>query len=141
MQQIQEITSQYELLASYGTNGLTEEHKQAIKELKELEEIIFFFDGDEAGRTGAAARANELKEIIQGVQISYVETPEGEDINSLSIGHEAGIFTELLQNRKPFFFSTELKFFQMKQPLKRAFNLLHENYTRSDLQSKVIPCM
>ncbi len=102
LQQISGITKNYELLASYGTNGITDEHKQAIKELKDLEEIIFFFDGDEAGRTGANARAGELREIIAGIKISYVETPEGEDINSLSTGHEPGIFTELLNNRKPF---------------------------------------
>ena len=108
LQQIPAITKDYELLASYGTNGITEEHKIAIQELKELEEIIIFFDGDDAGRTGANARAKELKAIVSGTNITYVETPEGEDINSLSIGHEAGIFTELLTNRKVFSFSTEI---------------------------------
>jgi DNA primase len=114
LQQIPAITKDYELLAAYGTNGITEEHKQAIKELKELEEIIFFFDGDEAGRSGAEARAKELQELLPGIKITHVETPEGEDINSLSIGHppvggqvKAGIFTELLNNRKPFSFSVE----------------------------------
>lgn len=109
LQQIPEIINQYELLAAYGTNGLTDEHKAAIQELKELEEIIFFFDGDEAGRSGANARANEIREIIPGIKMTQVETPKGEDINSLSLGHEPEIFTELLQNRKPFSFSTEEK--------------------------------
>ena len=36
-----------------------------------------------------------------------VETPEGEDINSLSQGHDSGIFTHLLENRKSFFLSIE----------------------------------
>jgi DNA primase len=39
------ITVQYNVLALFGTNGLTEEHQEAIKDLKELEEVIFFFDG------------------------------------------------------------------------------------------------
>ena len=41
--QIPEITNNYEILSLYGTNGLTEEHKTAIKDLQNLEEIIFFF--------------------------------------------------------------------------------------------------
>ncbi|UXE67864.1 MAG: toprim domain-containing protein [Chryseotalea sp. WA131a] len=47
--QSSEITANYTILSCYGTNGLTEEHQQAIKELEQLGEIIFFFDGDEAG--------------------------------------------------------------------------------------------
>ena len=38
------ITQQYSIVAAYGTNGLTEEHQEAIRNLKELEEVIFFFD-------------------------------------------------------------------------------------------------
>ena len=38
------------VLALYGTNCLTEEHQQAIQSLAELEEVIFFLNGDEAGR-------------------------------------------------------------------------------------------
>src|SRR5690606_13655251 len=37
------------VLALYGTNGLTEEHREAIGSLAELREIVLFFDGDEAG--------------------------------------------------------------------------------------------
>ncbi|QYS91764.1 hypothetical protein JJC04_03345 [Flavobacterium covae] len=35
-------STNYKILSLYGVNGLTEEHIQAIKELKELNEIIFF---------------------------------------------------------------------------------------------------
>ncbi len=136
LQQILEITNQYELLASYGTNGITEEHKQAITELKELEEIIFFLDGDDAGRSGAEARAQELHEIKPEIKITHVETPEGEDINSLSIGHEPGIFIELLNNRKPFgpaqdipfSFSTEtLSYEKEKNLITQSFSNLKIN--------------
>ncbi|MBX9853170.1 MAG: DNA primase, partial [Cytophagaceae bacterium] len=34
--QIEEVSKEYSLLALYGTNGLSEEHTEAIKELKEL---------------------------------------------------------------------------------------------------------
>lgn len=108
LQQIPTITEEYNLLTSYGTNGITSEIKTAIQELKELEEIIIFFDGDEPGREGSNARAEELHKLLPQIKISQVETPESEDINSLSLGHEPEIFTELLNNRKPFLFSEEI---------------------------------
>jgi DNA primase len=97
----------FEILALYGTNGFTKDHKQAIAELKELEEIILFFDGDEAGREAMNRIAPELLLINEKIKISYVETPLCEDVNSLSIGHDSEIFTHLINNRKPFSFSTE----------------------------------
>jgi DNA primase catalytic core len=97
--QIPEITNEYELLSCYGTNGLTEEHKQAIKELQNLEEIIFFFDGDKAGNEAIEKYQKELSELMLSVKLSKVETPEGEDVNSLSVAYDNEIFTHLLENR------------------------------------------
>jgi DNA primase catalytic core len=105
--QILEITKNFAILALYGTNGFTNEHKQAILELKELKEIILFFDGDEAGTEAVKNIAAELKQINEKLIITVVETPENEDVNSLLQGHEPEIFTHLLENRKPFSFSTE----------------------------------
>ena len=96
------ITSQYEVLALYGTNGLTAEHLESIKELKELEGIILFLDGDEAGRKAAANYSKEFKTQYPTLKISKVNTPKGEDINSLLDGHTAEIFTELLESRTIF---------------------------------------
>ena len=39
----------FETLALYGTNGLTSEHFKAITKLENLQEIILFLDGDQAG--------------------------------------------------------------------------------------------
>jgi DNA primase len=112
--QLPEITKEYEILALYGTNGLTDEHKQAIKEwagegLPDPKgwEIVLFFDGDEAGREAIIKQAETLHQLIPKVKITYTETPEGEDANSLSVSYEPEIFTHLLQTRKPFLFSTE----------------------------------
>lgn len=112
--QLPEITKSFTMLALYGTNGFTEEHSQAIAELKELKEVILFFDGDEAGTEAVKEIAAEIKQINEALQLSVVEMPEGEDVNSLSIGHpsvdghgEPEIFTHLLENRKPFLFSSE----------------------------------
>ena len=107
LQQLPEITKDYAILALYGTNGFTDEHRQAIAELKELREVILFFDGDEAGEEATKHIAGELKQISEKLIITVVDTPEGEDVNSLLQGHESEIFTHLLENRKPFILSTE----------------------------------
>jgi DNA primase len=107
LQQLPEITKDFSILALYGTNGFTDDHKQAISELKELKEIILFFDGDEAGSEAVKNIAGELKQISEKLIITVVDTPEDEDVNSLLQGHEREIFTHLLENRKPFLFSIE----------------------------------
>ena len=93
------------VLAMYGTNGFTKEHEVAIKELSELQEVIMFFDGDEAGKSAIEKYKVKLQELRPDVKISYVDTPEGEDINSLVQGHEKEILTHLISNR--LFFSIE----------------------------------
>lgn len=105
--QIPEIKAEYSILACYGTNGLTDEHLRAIKELNKLEEIIFFFDGDTPGREGVKKYQEELLNELPGVKLTTVETPEGEDVNSLLQGHTIEIFTHLLENRKEFFLLNE----------------------------------
>ena len=101
--QIPEITVDYEILSCYGTNGLTGEHLQAIKELKRLEEIIFFFDGDKAGTGAIKKYREELLKELPGIKLSATETPENEDTNSLLQGHDPGILIHLLESRKNLF--------------------------------------
>lgn len=120
--QIPEITSKYELMSCYGTNNFTAEHQTAIKNLQALKEVILFYDGDKAGRAAIEAHAKIIKEtcgersrsIKPQIKISYVETPDNEDINSLLQGHEMAVFTELLSNRKPFDFAQDKFFLSME---------------------------
>ena len=115
--QIPEIAEEYEILSCYGTNGLTEEHKQAIKEWAinppthkasaDKKEIIFFFDGDQAANEAIQKYHQELSELLPGIKLTSVETPQEEDINSLSISHEEEIFTHLLETRKDLFLLNE----------------------------------
>jgi DNA primase len=109
--QVSEITANYTILSCYGTNGLTEEHQQAIKELEQLGEIIFFFDGDEAGTKAVHKYSEEIKQLKPGVKITSVNTPEGEDVNSLAQGHDPGILAHLIEKRNDpnFIFSIESK--------------------------------
>lgn len=95
-----EVRQDYTILSAYGTNRLTEEHIKAIQELKELKEIIFFFDGDEAGKKAVAKYTEALREVIPSVRISSVHTPEGEDINSLYLKYDVNCLLTLLQERK-----------------------------------------
>jgi len=102
--EVEEIKKNYEVLALYGTNGLTDEHKKSIGKLAFLEEIVLFFDGDEAGRKASEKYNEELKDICR---ISKVNTPDGEDINSLIIGHENEVLLHLINERESFIFHLE----------------------------------
>jgi DNA primase len=95
-------------LALYGTNGFTAEHEQAIKALPHLQEVILFFDGDEAGRKAVEKYSQQLKTMNSGVIISSVNTPEGEDPNSLVQSHTPEILTHLIDQRD-ILFSNENK--------------------------------
>jgi DNA primase len=99
--QIEEITSQFNILTAYGTNGLTKEHKSAIMGLKQLKEIIFFFDGDEAGRTAVKTHSEEMQKLLPSVTITTVETPQDEDVNSLWVKYGKEAIMQLIQERKP----------------------------------------
>ncbi|HKK63087.1 MAG TPA: CHC2 zinc finger domain-containing protein [Bacteroidales bacterium] len=85
------------ILSAYGTNGLTTEHKAAIAELNNLQEIIFFFDGDKAGQQGAAKYSEELAK--QGIKTSIVCTPPSEDVNSLWVNYGKEAILQLIEER------------------------------------------
>jgi DNA primase len=106
--QIESITKEYEVLSCYGTNGLTSEHTEAISQLKQLEEIIFFFDNDEAGRKAISKYGEMLKADYPKLKLSQAE-PINKDINETLQGHDETVFIELLDKRTelPFSFSTE----------------------------------
>jgi hypothetical protein len=107
--QISEITSQYSIIAAYGTNGLNDEIKNSIKELKQLQEIIFAFDNDEAGKIAVEKYSKELNELLPSVSISSVTTPL-KDVNETAQAHEdETIFTQLINERTNLFLSSENK--------------------------------
>jgi len=94
------------VLALYGTNGFTAEHERAVKELEQLEEVVLFFDGDEAGKAAVEKYKIKLQELRKDIKISCVNTPQGEDINSLVVSHEPEILKHLIEQRE-FIFSNE----------------------------------
>ncbi|PQL93343.1 toprim domain-containing protein, partial [Apibacter adventoris] len=95
----------YSLLACYGVNGFTKEHRDAIRELKQLEEVIIMFDMDEAGKKGAEQIRSKILElrkesskVDQKIKISQVELPN-KDVNEVLQLHEKEIFRELINKR------------------------------------------
>lgn len=121
------LTSQYSILACYGTNGLTDEHLDALSAwaapphppsgspLKggeggpESPEIIFFFDGDSAGREAVKKHSFALHQLLPHVCISTVPTPDGEDINSFYNNYPQSGIQQLLSERVIVYQASESK--------------------------------
>ena len=131
--QIDEIVNKYSVLACYGTNGLNDEILKAIKNLPELEEVIFFFDGDKAGNEAVKKYTEVIRELQPKVTISQVQTPEYEDANSLIMGHEKEILIHLIEQRKEIVFSfsiedkTEKKLSSSSSQLPAIIEILKQN--------------
>jgi DNA primase len=104
--QIEEITKNHSVLACYGTNGLNEEIQNAIKELKQLEEIIFCFDNDDAGKEAVNKYGAMFMSEYKNLKITALKLPN-KDINETLQLHENEIVVELLAQRKSFLFSSE----------------------------------
>jgi hypothetical protein len=103
-----EIITHYEILALYGTNGLTDEHLQAIAGLNDLQEIILMLNADEPGETATAKHAGTLKSLLPHITISKVTLPAGEDINSVLCTHDdAKVLSDLIEQRTEIFVSIE----------------------------------
>ncbi|MBN2660364.1 MAG: toprim domain-containing protein, partial [Tannerellaceae bacterium] len=137
--QIPEITARFETLSCYGVNGLTAEILQAIKELQNLEEIVFFFDGDKAGNEAVTKYQEELFNELPGVKLSTVETPEGEDVNSLFLNYDKDAILQLIDERKLFLLSeeTEVEPPEIPQEIKGRLNTSNPEfitYTTQELQ-------
>ncbi|WP_294201005.1 CHC2 zinc finger domain-containing protein, partial [uncultured Chryseobacterium sp.] len=104
-------TELVEVISCFGANGLNDEILSAIKGLAELEEIIFCFDQDKAGKEAVEKYAKLLQADLltasQTVGLSFVELP-CKDVNETLQLHDEEIFVKLLEERK-FIFSDEIE--------------------------------
>ena len=105
--QIDEVVKNYSIIACYGTNGLNEEIQKAILELTELEEIIFAFDNDDAGKEAVNKYGAKFMKDYPSIKITALNLPN-KDINETLQLHENEIIIELLEQRKSFLFSSEM---------------------------------
>ncbi len=99
------------LLALYGTNGLTVEHRTAIAELPRLREIILALDNDAAGRTATERLTAELHALRPRLTITRLPLPEGADVNQVAVAAGTDLverFEELLVGREVLLRPTEL---------------------------------
>jgi DNA primase len=95
------IVDNYSVLALYGTNGLTSEHRAALANLKDLEEIVLMLDGDEAGQKASEKLGDFLAKEYPNTIIKIVELPNDTDVNELWVNHlSEGLFLELLQESR-----------------------------------------
>ncbi|NJK96359.1 MAG: hypothetical protein HC905_16895 [Bacteroidales bacterium] len=99
MLQCTDALSCVSILAAYGTNGLTTEHIQAINQLQNLQEIIFFFDGDNAGKEGVIKNTEKIQHIK--CKITSIPTPDGEDVNSMFVTYGKDAILQLIEERQP----------------------------------------
>jgi DNA primase len=98
---ISAIIGEYSIIALYGTNGLTEEHLEAIATLPHLGEVIFWLNADAPGAEATRKHATTLQALYPQLIITQVYMPDGEDINSLAQTHsDTGIFRSLLEGRQ-----------------------------------------
>ncbi|HXF68054.1 MAG TPA: DNA primase [Burkholderiales bacterium] len=86
-------------VATLGT-ATTGQHVQKL--LRQAEEVVFCFDGDEAGRR-AAWRALEasLPQLPDGKQVKFLFLPQGEDPDTYVRGHGRAGFEALLARAVP----------------------------------------
>ncbi|MCH4831208.1 toprim domain-containing protein [Flavobacterium columnare] len=142
------MAENYSLIACFGTNGLNEEILNAIKELKQLEEIIFAFDNDTAGKEAILKYGKLLQEEIgdsptKGRQIPRIKIsvlePINKDINETLQAHNEEIFTELLDKRQPFIFSSEKKIPRSEQEEKpsNAIDFLKRSHLIKNLNELI----
>lgn len=81
-------------VATLGT-ATTPLHVQKL--LRQSDEIVFCFDGDEAGRRAAwRALENSLAQLQDGKQVKFLFLPEGEDPDTYVRKHGKAVFEKLL---------------------------------------------
>jgi DNA primase len=119
--QIESIAKEYTIIAAYGTNRLTEEHRAAIQSLPELKEIVFAFDNDKAGRQATLNYAEVFRTLMPELRITTLELPN-KDVNETLQAHEQEVFIQLLNDRKDIFLSTEN---QLKEKVQEPQTITH----------------
>ncbi len=100
--------AQFDIRYAVATLGTACREDHLTKAFKYTQEIVFCFDGDDAGRT-AAKRALEssLPVMTDGRQVKFLFLPEKEDPDTLVRQIGAGKFTGLIEHALPledFFF-------------------------------------
>jgi DNA primase len=136
-----EALKSYEVLALYGTNGLTAEHQKALQSCEGLKEVVLLLDGDEAGRTANEKYLKQLTKLLPTASIRAVELPENTDVNELWANHlKEELFTELLEV-KQVEDSKKAEQFDTTNPSNLVYQGFHAKYYVKGFQSKSLDSM
>jgi len=69
--------------ASYGTEGFTAEHREALME-HQVRRVLIGYDNDPAGNAAATKLAASL--LADGIECFRVQLPAGQDVNDVAVG-------------------------------------------------------
>ena len=95
------LSRDFTVLAIYGTSGFNAEHEQAIKQLRQPEEIVLALDGDKAGKLGMTKIAQRIKLLQPQVLLSDANLPHNDDPNGVAVSYGIDVLHKLIQTRTP----------------------------------------
>ena len=96
------VLSQYGIEYAVATLGTATTSRHVQKLLRQTDNIIFCFDGDDAGRKAAwRALENSLAQFVDGKSIGFLFLPDGEDPDSYVQKFGKDSFEELISQALP----------------------------------------
>jgi len=96
------VLSQYGIEYAVATLGTATTSRHVQKLLRQTDNIIFCFDGDDAGRKAAwRALENSLAQLVDGKNIGFLFLPDGEDPDSYVQKFGKDSFEELISQALP----------------------------------------
>ena len=96
------VLSQYGIKYAVATLGTATTPRHVQKLLRQTDNIVFCFDGDDAGRKAAwRALENSLAQFVDGKNIGFLFLPDGEDPDSYVQKFGKDSFEELIDQALP----------------------------------------
>ena len=96
------VLSQYGIEYAVATLGTATTPRHVQKLLRQTDDIVFCFDGDDAGRKAAwRALENSLAQFVDGKNIGFLFLPDGEDPDSYVQKFGKDSFEELINQALP----------------------------------------
>ena len=96
------VLSQYGIEYAVATLGTATTPRHVQKLLRQTDDIVFCFDGDDAGRKAAwRALENSLAQFVDGKNVGFLFLPDGEDPDSYVQKFGKDSFEELIDQALP----------------------------------------
>lgn len=102
--------AQFDIHYAVATLGTASNSDHLEKLFKQVNEVVFCFDGDTAGHTAAKrALENAIPTLKDGREVKFLFLPDGEDPDTMVRDQGQEVFTDLIENAQPlseFFYDT-----------------------------------